>query len=91
MTRRLPTNSDPRRRVLVIDDEPVIHELVADIMDDYEIISAGTGAEAKLVVTSGRAYDVALVDKNLPDVSGLDLVPWLREARPDAEVVIITA
>ncbi|NVB85094.1 MAG: response regulator [Kofleriaceae bacterium] len=91
MTTRLPTNSDPKRRVLVIDDEPVIHELVADIMDDYEIISAETGAAAKLIVTSGRAYDVALVDKNLSDVSGLELVPWLRQACPDCEVVIITA
>lgn len=91
MRRRLPTDGDPKRSVLVIDDEPVIHELVADIMDDYEIISAETGAEARQIVASGRAYDVALVDKNLPDVSGLELVPWLRDARPDSEVVIITA
>jgi PAS domain S-box-containing protein len=91
MTRRLPTNGDPKRSVLVIDDEPVIHELVADIMDDYDIVSAQTGAEAKRIVASGRTCDVALVDKNLPDVSGLELVRWLRDASPDMEVVIITA
>ena len=77
-------------RVLVIDDEPVIHELVREVMFDHVVISALTVAEAKWIVGGNQDFEVALVDKNLPDGSGLDLVRWLREARPDTEALIIT-
>jgi len=90
--RRAPSEPVERpARVLVVDDEPVIHELVREIMHDYDIVSAETAAEARAIIERGEVIDVSLVDKNLPDVSGLELVKWLRTARPDSEVVLITA
>jgi len=89
--RRAPTANDRPDRVLVIDDEPVIHELVREVMNGYDIVSAMSVADAQAYVARGEPFDVALVDKNLPDGSGLDLVRWIRTARPDAEVVMITA
>jgi PAS domain S-box-containing protein len=78
-------------RVLVVDDEPVIHELVREVMHTSEIVSAMSVTEAHAYVRRGDVFDAALVDKNLPDGSGIDLVRWLRAERPDAEVVMITA
>ena len=79
------------RRVLVVDDEPVIHELVREVLDDYEILSALTIGEAHGIVRTGAAFDVALLDKNLPDGSGVELVGWVRARRPSAEIVMMTA
>ncbi len=89
---RLPASPGQRPdRVLVVDDEPVIQELVREIMHRYEIVSALTIAEAHAYVAKGEVFEAALVDKNLPDGSGIDLVRWLRAERPDAEIVMITA
>ncbi len=81
----------PPDRVLVLDDEPVIHDLVREVLDEYEVLSAYTVAEARAAVVSGEHFDVALVDKNLPDGSGIDFVRFLRGERPDGEVVMCTA
>ncbi|MDB4964033.1 MAG: signal transduction histidine kinase, nitrogen specific, NtrB [Myxococcales bacterium] len=89
--RRAPSVSDRPDRVLVIDDEPVIHELVREVLFPTDVISAMSVREAHAAVERREAFDVALVDKNLPDGSGIDLVRWLRTARPDSEIVMITA
>jgi two-component system cell cycle sensor histidine kinase/response regulator CckA len=76
--------------LLVIDDEPVILELVGEVMDEHHILTAETIAQARKLVTGGAQFDVAIVDKNLPDGNGLDAVRWLRETRPDCEALVMT-
>ena len=80
----------PGPRVLVVDDEPVIHELAREVLRDVQILSATTMAEARGLVDAHRDLEVALVDKNLPDGSGLDFVRWLRSRAPECEAIIIT-
>ncbi len=78
-------------RVLVIDDEEAIRELLVELLgngDDPPIVAA-TLAEARQALAI-HDVDVALVDKNLPDGSGLDLVAELRAQRPFTESIVIT-
>ncbi len=55
----------------------------------FETVTASRGAEA-LAVARSRGVDVAIVDVQLPDTSGVDLIAPLKEACPFCEVVLIT-
>jgi len=65
--------------VLVIDDEPQLVRAVRTILEsrDYDVMEAGTGAEAMDRVLE-RSPDVIVLDLTLPDVDGLELLQRLR-------------
>ena len=81
---------DPR--ILIIDDERNIRDVFSLLLRDhgYEVATAETGAAG---VEAARAFapDVVLLDMRLPDMPGLDVLARLKEERPGAGVVIITA
>ncbi len=98
---RLRAAAVPRGRVLIVDDNVELvgslHAVLmsAELSDGraassaFEVVTASRGDEG-LVVARTRGFDVAIVDVKLPDASGVDLIPRLREACPFGEVVLIT-
>jgi signal transduction histidine kinase len=78
-------------RLLIVEDEPIVQELLAELLRDEadELIVAGGVQEARALI--GAGFTVALVDKNLPDGSGLTLIGELRAAVPDAAIILMTA
>lgn len=68
------------RRILVIDDEAQIRRLLEIALSnlDWEVFSAPTGLEG-LETARGAKPDLILLDLNLPDMSGADLLSRLRE------------
>jgi C4-dicarboxylate-specific signal transduction histidine kinase len=80
----------PRRRLVIVDDEPVILELLSSLFDEsYDVVPCRSGQEALRAMESG-GVDVLLTDKNLPDLGGLELLDHARRLQPDAQVLIIT-
>lgn len=75
-------------RILVIEDEEVILEAIEAILE-CTIVKAMSVAEA-LTVDDLDGFDVVLVDKNLPDGSGLEIVRALKHKEPDLEFLIMT-
>ena len=81
----------PLRRVFVIDDEPHIHRLIALLLGDgYRVDSARTAAEA-LDRIHETPYDVVLIDEELPEVDGFDLLRKLKKVTPELAVILTTA
>ncbi|MFQ5903517.1 MAG: response regulator, partial [Candidatus Binatia bacterium] len=78
--------------ILVIDDDRGIRETLSDVLRlrDYTVETAGLGQEG-LKKLSTYPFDVAIVDIKLPDISGSDLLPLMKEASPEIEVILITA
>jgi CheY-like chemotaxis protein/signal transduction histidine kinase/HAMP domain-containing protein len=77
---RIKEFSEPRRkRLLVVEDNPVEQLSIRELLghDDIEISTAGTGSEA-LVALREQPYDCAVVDLRLPDMSGLAMLEELR-------------
>ncbi len=66
--------------ILVIDDEPAIRRLLKTTLQahGYEIIEAENGREG-LVSASTRPPDMIILDMNLPDTNGLEVLEKLRE------------
>jgi two-component system OmpR family response regulator len=79
-------------RVLVVDDEPTLAELVTMALryEGWEVRSAGTGLAAVRLVREFRP-DVVVLDVMLPDLSGLEVLHRLRERTPDLPVLFLTA
>lgn len=78
--------------VLVVDDEPVLAEMVSMALryEGWTITSAGDGGSAIAAARTARP-DVVVLDVMLPDMSGLDVLRRLREANPALPVLLLTA
>jgi DNA-binding response OmpR family regulator len=78
-------------RVLVVDDEPAIRELLTDALrsDGLDAIAAATAGDAASSARRCRP-DIVVADIALPDGNGLDLVQQLRRTSPDLPAVLIT-
>jgi hypothetical protein len=78
-------------RVLVVDDDEIIHVIVEEMLPGCQVQGARSAAEALQLQRETGAADVALVDKQLPDRSDLALIAELRREWPETEVIVITA
>ncbi len=84
--------SDTASRVLVVDDEPSITELVATVLryEGFEVATAGSGRVALEQVEQFRPH-VILLDVMLPDVDGFDVQRRLNLAGTRTPVLFLTA
>lgn len=78
-------------RVLVIDDEPTVREVVAGYLrrDGHEVSEAGDGDTALQLLVSVQP-DLVILDMMLPGVNGLDILRTIRAAG-DLPVIMLTA
>ena len=85
--------SEPRIRVLCVDDHPIVRQGIALILkgqDDIDVVAlAGGGDEA---IEFHRRYrpDVTLMDLQLGKVSGLEAIRAIRRDCPDARIIVLT-
>lgn len=81
-----------RPRVLVVDDDGEMRALLADVLSEegYEVEQAANGAET-LIKLRTESFAAIVLDKNMPGLSGLDLLPGLRTICPETPVILITA
>ena len=79
-------------RVLTVDDEPSLTELLAMAMryEGWEVTTAATGTDA---VHAARAVkpDAIVLDMMLPDFDGLEVMRRIRTEQPDVPVIFLTA
>ena len=79
--------------VLVVEDDPSVRDLVAQLLRDngYRVVVAEDGARGLAVADEqGGDIDLVVSDVKLPWVSGPELAGMLREGRPDLPVVFIS-
>ena len=71
-------------RILMVDDEPLIAQLVVDVLttEGYEVDTAASGLLALDRIKEG-SYDLILSDLRMPDLDGFALYHELERRRPD--------
>jgi DNA-binding NtrC family response regulator len=89
---RKETAGTRKTKVLIVDDEPAIREVLDMILQEwgYEVRLASDGNEAKELV---ETYDPEIVisDVVMPQLSGLDLLRCLKAGNPSRPVILVTA
>jgi CheY-like chemotaxis protein len=80
-------------RVLIVEDERLSRKALAMLLGacGYETLAAGSAEEAISLLDFEDAPDFALVDVDLPGMSGLEFAERLNRARPNVCTVLITA
>ena len=77
------------RRILVIDDEPMLGTLVKDVLDDVDVTTETCARAALARLAAGETFDRILCDVMMPSLSGIDFYDQVSEhLRP--QIVFIT-
>lgn len=84
-------STEPRQRVLVVDDEPMVREVVSNYLqrDGFSVQSVGDGGAAIDAINASQP-DLVVLDVMLPTVDGLTVLRRLRE-HSDVPVILLTA
>ncbi|MBM4398119.1 MAG: response regulator, partial [Deltaproteobacteria bacterium] len=92
---RAPTAVDRRGRVLVMDDEPVIREMLGEVLGraGFEVDGAPDGEQAvaawERALREKRPYDLAIVDLTVPGgMGGREAVLKLRAIDPGCKAIV---
>jgi DNA-binding NtrC family response regulator len=79
-----------KAKVLIVDDEKDLRELLAAVLGEYYDIAQADSGAALQKCFSQDAPDVVLLDVILPDAHGLDLLPQIKKRWPDTEVIVLS-
>jgi CheY-like chemotaxis protein len=82
-----------RLRALVCDDEQVVRSVVSSLLEacGYEVVGQAGLALESLVMADIVQPDVIVLDLSLPGMSGMEVIPTLRTAAPEAVIIVFTA
>lgn len=80
-------------RILVVDDEEPIREIVSSMLvsANYQCRQAASGLEALALLNSGEEFELMLSDLMMADLDGIGLLERTKEKYPDMPVVMVTA
>lgn len=84
----MPTTAS--HRILIVDDEVEITEILADLLsEDYECLKAAS-AEQALTLLRQQQFQLVISDITMPGMSGLEMIPHVKQLSPETVVVMIS-
>ena len=88
----LPQNGSTPPRILVVDDEEEVREILAETLEEfgYAVLTAASGEEALPVLARNGGVAMVITDVRMPGMSGLELADEVRRRWPKVKVVLIS-
>ena len=79
-------------RILIVDDEPNLRDMLEIAIRGWghEPSTACDGADA-VEIMDHASFDIVLADLRMPNMDGMELLEWIKQHRPETDVVVITA
>jgi signal transduction histidine kinase len=79
-------------RVLMVDDEPMMREVIARFLrlDDHVVALAGSGREALAQLQAGPPFDLVITDRAMPEMGGDELASIVKVLSPGTPVLMLT-
>jgi signal transduction histidine kinase/DNA-binding NarL/FixJ family response regulator len=96
LTDVIPTADCVPLRILCIDDEPLLRELLKEILEFYHhhaVTADGGKAGLEMfseALHSGQAFDVVMTDLGMPDVNGRQVAEEIKAHSPETPVIMLT-
>jgi DNA-binding NarL/FixJ family response regulator len=81
------------RRVLVVDDHPSFRRCVRALLtsEGFDVVGEAEDGESALALATELSPDLVLLDIQLPDISGFEVVSRLHETNPELEIVLVSS
>jgi len=90
----LPRKKDLHGKILIIDDEAYLLDLMKEILlseGDFDITTTVSGKEAMELINRNGGFDLVISDIRMPEVDGMQLYDFLKAKRLESRVLIVTA
>ena len=80
-------------RLLIADDHTLFRQSLRNLLEVHglEVLGEATNGREAVELAIRMQPDVVLLDLSMPEMSGLEAIPRLREARPQTKIVVLTA
>jgi CheY-like chemotaxis protein len=87
--RKLNTEKLRGKRILVVEDEPLVSEILLYLLERYDHPSQAHSGKDALEQIKHKAPDVILLDLNLPDMNGLEIARLVRRDEKTSRIPIL--
>ncbi len=77
-------------RILIIDDEPLIRNMLFEALSDDYLCSTAESAESALLILQKETFDLVMSDINLGGTRGIELIPEIFKYSPDTVVMMVS-
>ncbi len=83
-------NEPYEKIILLADDEPMLSDLLAELLESngYSVIKVGSGEEAIKLLREEIKVDLAIIDYNMPKLSGLETIAAIRNLKLDIPIIL---
>jgi DNA-binding NarL/FixJ family response regulator len=88
-----PKIQSSRKRVLIVDDHPMMRTGLAQLIDnegDLKVCAEADNAAQALDAAVGQKLDLILLDISLPDKNGLELIKDIRALKPNLPILVVS-
>ena len=76
--------------VLVVDDDDTVRDALCDLLAEEHFSQGVSSAEEAIALLDHETYDVVLTDISMPGLSGVELLGYIKQRRPDTAVIVIS-
>jgi DNA-binding NarL/FixJ family response regulator len=86
-------NKSSQKRVLIVDDHPMMRTGLAQLIDneaDLKVCAEADNAGQALDIAVGQTLDLILLDISLPDKNGLELIKDIRALKPGLPILVVS-
>lgn len=93
MHRPIVPPHEPPPRLLLVDDDPILRETLADLLlvEGFKVTAAANGEEAERILESAQPpFDLVLTDLVMPGKDGMDVLRCALKVHPSATVLILS-
>src|SRR5213075_3584991 len=82
--------NEHRPRILIVDDDDEIRSILDEALSNSYECTKSSSASGALATLERETFDLILTDISMPDMSGLEMMPYLASLAPDSVVVMIS-